>query len=211
MRLVGSFDPMKMNSQKSSKERAFSLIEVTIAMAIAAVAVVTLLGLVPQGMETMRAAGDEAIQGRIHQQILNELQMTPFEDLSGGSPLDQYHNMEFFYDAQGEELSDSKNQGSVPEERKKGSFAHIYSARVSIPSIGGSSQAPNSVGSSTFNGYKFGGDQPNPFVRPVIVEVAPVAGLGQNFNWNEEQYRNLISTYQSVVVKMGQDYSSVAP
>ena len=200
-----------MKIPKPTRQRGFSLIEVTIAMAIAAVAVVTLLGLIPQGMDTMRAAGDEAIQGRIHQQILNELQMTPFEDLGGNSPLDQYHHMEFFYDAQGEELSDSKNQGSVPEERKKGAFAHIYSARVSVLSVGGSNQAPDSVGSSNFEGYKFGGDEPNQFVRPVIVEVAPVAGLGQNFRWDEERNRNLISSYQSVVVKMGQDYSAVAP
>lgn len=211
MRPVGSFDSMKMISPKTSTQHAFSLIEVTIAMAIAAVAVVTLLGLVPQGMDTMRAAGDEAIQGRIHQQILNEIQMTPFQDLGGRSPLDQYHNMEFYYDAQGEELSDSTNQGSVSEEQKKGGFAHIYSARVSIPSVGGSGQAPSSVGGSKFDGYAFDGGQPNAFVRPVIVEVAPVAGLGENFDWNADQYRNMISTYQSVVVKMGQDYSSVAP
>jgi uncharacterized protein (TIGR02598 family) len=200
-----------MKIPKKSNPRGFSLIEVTIAMAIAAVAVLTLLGLVPQGMDTMRQAGDEAIQGRIHQQILNELQMTPFVDMSGKSPLDLYHHMEFFYDSQGEELSDSKNQGSVAAERKKGSFAHIYSARVSIPSVGGSTQAPNSVGASTFSGYKFGGDQPNQFVRPVIVEVAPVAGLGEDFRWDDEANERLISSYQSVVVKMGQDYSSVAP
>jgi len=69
--------------------RGFSLIEVTIAMAIAAVALVTLLGLIPQGMETMREAGDQAIMGRIHQQILNEIQLTPFEDASGASLLDK--------------------------------------------------------------------------------------------------------------------------
>ena len=193
---------MKTRSLEKSSVRGFSLIEVTIAMAIAAVAVVTLLGLVPQGMETMRAAGDEAIQGRIHQQILNELQMTPFEDINKKSPLDDFHEREFYYDSQGEELSDSENQGSVPEDRKKGGFAHIYSARVSIPSA---------VGGSKFDGYSFGEGAPNAFVRPVIVEVAPVAGLGQNFRWDEEQNRNLISTYQSVVVKMGQDYSAVAP
>jgi hypothetical protein len=67
------------------------------------------------------------------------------------------------------------------------------------------------VGGSKFDGYSFGEGAPNAFVRPVIVEVAPVAGLGQNFRWDEEQNRNLISTYQSVVVKMGQDYSAVAP
>jgi len=202
---------MKRRRLKPSSVSAFSLIEVTIAMAIAAVAVVTLLGLVPQGMETMRAAGDEAIQGRIHQQILNELQMTPFEDINKKSPLDDFHEREFYYDSQGEELSDSENQGSVSEDRKKGGFAHIYTARVSIPSVGGSNQAPVSVGGSKFDGYSFGDGRPNAFVRPVIVEVAPVAGLGQNFKWDDEQYRNLISTYQSVVVKMGQDYSAVAP
>jgi uncharacterized protein (TIGR02598 family) len=84
---------MKIQSNGSRKRDGFSLIEVTIAMAIAAVAVLSLLGLVPQGMDTMREAGDEAIQGRIHQQILNELQMTPFVDLNGKSPLDQYHQM----------------------------------------------------------------------------------------------------------------------
>lgn len=200
---------MNVNTGRSG-EFGFSLIEVTIAMAIAAVAVLTLLGLVPQGMDTMRAAGDEAIQGRIHQQILSELQMTPFEDSGNSSPLDKYNDLEFYYDAQGEELSDEENQSTVPDERKRGSFAHIYTARVTVPKsgsqVGGS--APSSVGGARFEGYNFGaGPAPNAFVRPVIVEVAPVSGLGATFDWSEK-HRHLISTYQSVVVKMGQDYSA---
>jgi len=198
---------MKISTPPPSRSRGgFSLIEVTIAMAIAAVAVVTLLGLIPQGMDTMRAAGDEAIQGRIHQQILNEIQMTPFENKNGapGSPLDKY-NLEFYYDAQGEELSDSSNQGSVPEERKAGSFAHIYTAKVTIPISSG--KVPESVGGASFQGYSFDGAQPNPFVRPVIVEIAAVAGRGADFKWEDEKNRHFISTYQSVVVKMGQDLS----
>lgn len=192
-------------------DRAFSLIEVTIAMAIAAIGVVTLLGLIPQGMGTMREAGDQAIMGRIHQQILNELQMTPFEERggTGKSPLDSYHGVEFYYDAQGEELSDSNNQGGVAEDKKKGSFAHIYTARVSIPSSKGSLETPVSVGGARFSGFNFGeGAVPNPFVRPVIVEVAPVGGLGATFDFNATNQRQLIETYQSFVTKMGQDYSS---
>lgn len=193
---------MKVTTQERG-EYGFSLIEVTIAMAIAAVALVTLLGLIPQGMNTMREAGDQAIQGRIHQQLLNEIQMTPFEDSNGQSLIDVYHNVEFFYDGQGEELSDSREQGAVPEERKKGSFAHIYSARVTFPDKG---RAPESVGGAPFSGYSFGDGAVNPYVRPVIVEVAAVAGLGENFDWDSADSRSLISSYQSIVVKMGQDY-----
>jgi prepilin-type N-terminal cleavage/methylation domain-containing protein len=190
-------------------ERGFSLIEVTIAMAIAAVALVTLLGLIPQGMNTMREAGDQAIQGRIHQQLLNEIQMTPFEDANKKSLIDVYHEMEFYYDGQGEELSDSRDQNSVPEERREGSFAHIYSARITLPSggEGTSRKAPGSVGGAKFEGYSFEvGGEPNQFVRPVIVEVAAVSGLGKDFGWDLPENRHLISTYQSIVVKMGQDY-----
>ncbi len=178
--------------------RGFSLIEVTIAMAIAAVAISTLLGLIPQGLDTMRQAGDEAIQGRIHQQILNELQMVPF-DGSAGDVLNSYHRKEFYYDAQGEEL----------DAADKGSFSHIYSARVSILAPGGGS-APPSVDGASFNGYSFdggGGGTENQYVRPVIVEVAPVAGLAANFDFDDPQNFHLISSYQSVVAKMGQDYA----
>lgn len=192
-----------VSSQPRSSSGGFSLIEVTIAMAIAAVALVTLLGLIPQGMNTMREAGDQAIQGRIHQQLLNEIQMTPFEDSAGTSLIDIYERMEFYYDSQGEELSDSRDQGTVPADRKKGSFNHIYSARISFPDKG---TAPASVGGAAFTGYSFDGMTPNRFVRPVIVEVAPVAGLGEDFDWDKPDNRPLISTYQSIIVKMGQDY-----
>ncbi len=182
--------------KKQTGRKAFSLVEVTIAMAIAAVAIVTLLGLIPQGMNTMREAGDEAIQGRIHQQILNTLQMVPFETAGGKSPLDDYNGKEFYYDAQGEEL--------VLGVSEKGSFEHIYTARVSVPLIDGGT--PRSVGGAGYRGYSFEGSA-NPFVRLVIVEVAPVAGLGAEFKFDDPDNFHLISTYQSVVAKMGQDYS----
>ena len=65
-------------------ETGFSLIEVTIALGITAIALVSLMGMLPKGMETLRRAADKAIEGRIHQQILGELQLTPWETPNGG-------------------------------------------------------------------------------------------------------------------------------
>lgn len=185
---------MNPTLSRNSTGRAFSLIEVTIAMAIAAVALSTLMALLPQGMNTMRDAGDEAIMGRIHQQILNELQMADFETL------DSYHQMEIYFDSQGEELGDSKGGGSSV----KGSFEHIYSARISIPQpVGG--RMPASVGGASFDGFSFdGGTAKNFNLRAVLIEVAAVSGLGNSFDWSDN-YRSMIQTYQTTVAKMGLD------
>jgi len=194
-----------MKIQKyENRECGFSLIEVTIAMAIAAVALVTLLGLIPQGMNTMREAGDQAIMGRIHQQLLNEIQLTPFDDSVGASLIDAYDGEEFYYDSQGEELSNTMDPASGSPGREKGSFTHIYTARISIPRNG--SSFPKSVGGASFGGVGFDSNTVNDSIRPVIVEVAPVAGLGTDFDFGLEKNFPLIEAYQSMVVKMGRDY-----
>lgn len=173
-------------------------------MAIAAVALVTLMGLIPQGMKTMEEAGDTAIEARIHQQILNELQLSPFGGQTGGSVLDTYYdNLEVYYDSQGEEMSHSQNQGSVAEDRKQGSFSHIYSARISVPKKG--ENMPESVGGDKFGGYSFDGSATNENIRPVIVEITSAAGGDPNFNWDDDKNRKVIHSYQSAVVNMGRD------
>lgn len=185
-----------MNRTTSTGNGGFSLVEVTIAMAIAAVSLITLIGLLPQGMDTMREAGDRAIEGRIHQQILNELQMADFDSL------DTYNDMEIYYDNQGEELGDSKGGGGA----EKGSFEHIYTARLSVPQMTGG-KVPDSVGGGSFGGVKLGDSDPNQSLRLVVVEVAAVGGRGSNFDWSDEENAALIHTYQSYVVKMGRDFT----
>jgi uncharacterized protein (TIGR02598 family) len=185
---------MNLPPSQITGSRAFSLIEVTIAMAIAAVALSTLMALLPQGMNTMREAGDEAIMARIHQQVLNEIQMANFDALN------QYEGMEIYFDSQGEELGDSQNGSSG-----KGSFEHIYSARISVPDPSGG-QMPASVGGAEFSGYRFGENAPTTnLLRPVVIEIAAVSGLGADFDWSD-QYRSMIHTYQTMVVKMGQTF-----
>jgi len=195
--LNSNFEIIDMNRKKTDLNKGFSLIEVTIAMAIASVALVTLIGMLPQGMDTMREAGDMAIEARIHQQILSEIQMADFDRL------DDYDQMEVYYDTQGEELGSTKGGNSSA----KGSFDHIYSARVSVPSQSGGT-TPQSVGASSFSGVSFDGNNGvNERLRVVIMEIAAVGGRGSDFDWDADANRSMISTYQTFVVDMGQDFT----
>ncbi|MGB0153524.1 MAG: Verru_Chthon cassette protein B [Verrucomicrobiales bacterium] len=196
---------------KKRVSRAFSLVEVTIAMAIAALGIVSILGLLPQGMDTMVAAGDEAIQARIHQQLLNEIQMTPYKVGSTSSPIDEFDGLELYYDDQGEEIGDGRVPGEI-----KGSREHIYSARVTLPPVDdtgrGSGNVPDSVGGASFNGVTLSDDQEyNKYIRPVIIEVAVAGALGDKFDWDADEYRKMISTYQTYIVQMGHDFSAATP
>ena len=196
---------------KKRVSRAFSLVEVTIAMAIAALAIVSILGLLPQGMDTMVAAGDEAIQARIHQQLLNEIQMTPYKVGSTSSPIDEFDGLELYYDDQGEEISDDRVAGEI-----KGSREHIYSARVTLPPVDdtgrGSGNVPDSVGGASFNGVTLSDDQEyNKYIRPVIIEVAVAGALGDKFDWDADEYRKMISTFQTYIVQMGHDFRAATP
>jgi len=189
----------KLSSRASEGSLGFSLIEVTIAMAIAAVAVVTLLGMIPQGMRAMRDAGDQAIMGRIHQRLLSEIQLTPFGKGTGTELIDSFDGKEEFFDDQGEEL----------ETNERGSFSHIYSARIHIPKTKGG-KTPESVGGAGYNGLKLGGGSANPNIRTVIIEVAAVGGRDTKtspFNWDAKENQSLIRTYQTMIVKTGQDYT----
>jgi len=190
-----------MNFSHPHCSKGFSLIEVVLAMAIASVAIITLVGIIPQGMETMRAAGDQAIEARIHQQIMSELQMASFDRL------DTFHHMEIFYDSQGEELGDDKSgDGSGV----KGSMEHIYSARISIPQMGGGSLPP-SVGGSPFAGISFDGESGasvSSTIRVAVVEIGAVGGRGASFDWDDPENFGLISSYQTFVTDMGLSLTS---
>lgn len=59
------------------RPQGFSLPEVTLALGIAAFGITTLLGLLPQGLNNIRKAGDVAAASRISQHILGALGQTP--------------------------------------------------------------------------------------------------------------------------------------
>lgn len=83
---------------------AFSLAEVVIALAIAAMGFVSLLGLLPQGLQMSRQAADLGAQTRITQQISAELNSTPW-NLINWNP--GYGDKRYF-DDQGVEIPESE-------------------------------------------------------------------------------------------------------
>ncbi len=190
---------MKINTRRS-QSRGFTLIEVTIALAITAVALVTLMGMIPQGLQTMREAADQAIEARIHQQILSELQLTPYSSKTGSSddsPLNDFDGQERYYDSQGIELLDFQ----------AGKFEHVYTARIHLPENSGGTM-PESVGGESYNGVKLpGSDEPGTeFLRVVVVEITSLPYVDP-FDWENENNQRHIHTYQTTLVKMGQDYT----
>lgn len=70
--------PLKSPPKKQS---AFSLVEVAIALAIFAIAVVALLGLLPGGLNTYRRAMDLTVTSQIAQKIIHDFQESEFNDV----------------------------------------------------------------------------------------------------------------------------------
>jgi len=69
---------------------AFSLVEVTIAMAVVSFAFVSLFGLIPTGLNTFRQAMDTSVGSQIIQRVLNDAQQTDFDQLivdKNGNPI----------------------------------------------------------------------------------------------------------------------------
>jgi len=95
----------------------FSLVEVTLAVAIAALAIITLLGLMPQGLEMSRKTGILTINSNIIEQIIRDLENTQFNLLpaqgtgtpaGGGNPLPEKSRR--YFNDQGQEVQQQSGQ-----------------------------------------------------------------------------------------------------
>lgn len=75
--------PPAITRVTASAPTAFSLIEVTLAVGIVFIAIVTMLGIMPVGLSTMRDARDATIRAQIAQRITSEALVLPFTKLSG--------------------------------------------------------------------------------------------------------------------------------
>ncbi|MEO6741190.1 MAG: Verru_Chthon cassette protein B [Chthoniobacteraceae bacterium] len=67
------------------RSAGFSLVEISLALAVIAVALVALLGLMPSGMSNFRAALDSQIAGEIFQRVVADAQEADFDTLIGSA------------------------------------------------------------------------------------------------------------------------------
>lgn len=109
---------MKTNFRKAPfaafAARGFSLAEVAIAVAIASLGIITILGIIPTGLEGLRKAGDNIALARIYQQMISEVQSADWgvakKGKTGWDKLDEYVDERRYFDAEGTLLDDSDSE-----------------------------------------------------------------------------------------------------
>lgn len=111
-------------SHPLSRSRGFSLVEVTLSIGIIAFAFVALLGLLPAGLTSFRAAIDSNNETRIVQSLIGKVQMTDFSQVPD---LDfSVSNEVFYFDEEGTPTDTSVNP---VQERET---ARLYAAKMFV-------------------------------------------------------------------------------
>lgn len=139
----------KRSSLSGSSRAGFSLVEVALAVAIAALAIITLLGLMPQGLEMARKTSLLTNNSSILEQIIRNLENMQWSDIPTTGVTNKY-----FSDSGLEVAPDSKEISFVAEidYRQQASLPQAetvepYLRRVIIR-----------VASSSSSSFKFGTD-----------------------------------------------------
>ena len=88
----------------------FSLIEVTLAMGIISFSLLTILGLMPVGLNTMRQAMDSTQRAQILRRISGEVMVKPWSQIRGTNALD---GTKRFFDDEGQEQNISQTNADT--------------------------------------------------------------------------------------------------
>ncbi|HEY1082016.1 MAG TPA: Verru_Chthon cassette protein B [Prosthecobacter sp.] len=160
---------MKFKLPSVSRRSGFSLAEVTVATGITALALTTLLGLIPQGLNNIRQAGDLAAESRITAHIFGEVSQAKWQKNAAGTAAssssakgddltEDFNGRRYYFDDQGVAISDPKD------------ITLAYVAQVKVPGL--DVTLPSDIAS----------DVEDPYLRRVTVNVASVANESFDFN-----------------------------
>lgn len=92
---------LKTSLHKNRRAEGFSLVEVTLALGLVSFALLSVMGLMPVGLSTLRQATDQTAEAQIIQKLSGTLFLTPFSKLAGGTA---------YYNREGGEESDTSRQ-----------------------------------------------------------------------------------------------------
>ncbi len=116
----------------ASRASGFSLVEISLALAIVAIALIALVGMLPSGMSNFRAAMDAQTAGEIFQRVIADAQETDFDTLlaskveTGGTGGQFYRLALRHFDEQGTEVKVANPDAPTATEAK----TILYAARV---------------------------------------------------------------------------------
>ena len=99
------------------KTRGFTLVETVLALGIVATVMVTLMALLPTGMDIMKEAGTNTVGARIANQLVSKLQLSDYDKIQ------QWHDEERYYDDMGTEVFKSDDDFKM---------RRIYTAKVEV-------------------------------------------------------------------------------
>jgi uncharacterized protein (TIGR02598 family) len=176
---------MKTNLRSLTPSRnnaAFSLVEVVLAVGIMALGVVTILGLLPHGMEMSRKTANEQAETRIVEQLVGEAQASDWATMGGltGSAT----GIKAYFDDQGLRIYDSS--GNVASQL-------VYAARVKLVDSNEETKGMRMPS-------KAGATATNKNLRRVMVEVAVTQD--QNFNFDNAPPGIAVKRFTQLVANM---------
>lgn len=146
--------PVLVRSSFFKKRAGFSLIEVSIAIAVVAVAVVSLMGLLPAGLGQFQKAMDSTLAAQISQRVISDAEQADFDELIPTAASGEFFVLPFrYFDAQGLEVPVSGSGQPSPSEK----IRIVYQVRVrgTFPATGdgttGGSRLASLPGSPRFS------------------------------------------------------------